>query len=553
MRAKLAKHPRLYSLLLSGKTTGLRLLGLDNQAPYRERARRIQAIEREVQAIEAQHGNHLPPPVLFFNPSSHLTDLSFNAAAGLVASWGLRSAGQPVVYLLCHAGLVKCVLGTNRLEPSAPPPCATCIANNNAFYPARHTVAFLPGVNGNAPQEAELASLSLQELSEFHFAGLPIGQLCLPSVRWILRRHDLETPAAGRQVLASYIVSAVGLAQELERVLNATRPRALLLFNGTFFPEAMARAVALGCGIPVTTYEGGFLPLSAFFCHGLATEWPIEIPAPFQMGPEEDAKLDSYLAQRFQGNFTMAGRNFWPEMKGVSPELKQKAKVHRRMVTVFTNTVFDTSQAHSSTIFDNMFEWLDETLRLAVARLDTLFVVRAHPDELRPGKESQEPVEQWLETRGYLGLPNLVFIPPKEYVSSYELVRLSQFCIVYNSTIGLEATLLGVPVVVGGLTRYSQERVTHAPASSEDYRSMVTAFLEGGAPPLPVDWQQRARRYMYYSLFRAALDLSAFVEPITPSSYTVRPVQVQALHPDHSKEMSVIYGGIVHGEPFHYR
>ena len=554
VKAALAKQPAVYSLARSGKAAWRRVHRLKEQRLYRERARRIQTIEQGVQQIEAQYSGSLQPPVLFFNASSHTRDLSFNAGVGLVTAWGLRMAGQPVKYLVCHSGLGNCVQGTNQLDLAAPPPCDACISFNNSLYPPQHTATFPPRINGHVPRQTELASLSLQELGDFRYGGLPIGELCLPSAQWILRRHDIHATPAGRQVLANYIVSAIGLAQEMEELLDATQPRSLLVFNGTFFPEATARAVAMDQGIPVVTYEGGHLPLHAFFSHGVATEYSVNISDSFQMGPAEANELDSYLAQRSQGNFTTVGTRFWPEMKGVSQELKRKAAAHRHLVTVFTNVVFDTSQVYSNTLFQSMFDWLDETMKLAIAHPETLFVVRTHPDELRAGKESQEPVGQWLEERGYLALANVAFIPPTEYTSSYELMQLSRFCLVYNSTVGLEATLLGVPVVTGGWSRYSQESVTHAPASREAYREMVGKFLEGNVPPVSVDCQQRARRYMYYSFFKAGLSLSSFIENQAKErpSYTVKPFQAQALHPDESPEMRIIYDGITHGKPFHY-
>ncbi|MEE8305234.1 MAG: hypothetical protein V3S24_22665, partial [Candidatus Tectomicrobia bacterium] len=115
-------------------------------------------------------------------------------------------------------------------------------------------------------------SLPLEELAGFRYGDFEIGNLCVPSVRWILRRHDLNSVAAARQVLAAYVTSAIGLAQEMERLLEVQQPRALVVFNGTFFPEATARAVALAHDIPVITYEIGFRPLSAFFSHDVATE-----------------------------------------------------------------------------------------------------------------------------------------------------------------------------------------------------------------------------------------------------------------------------------------
>ena len=46
-----------------------------------------------------------------------------------------------------------------------------------------------------------------------------------------------------------------------------------------------------------------------------------------------------------------------------------------------------------------------------------------------------------------------LYIPPEEYLSSYELIQASKFIMVYNSTIGLEAAIMGAGVLCGGRSR----------------------------------------------------------------------------------------------------
>lgn len=544
LKTLLSRDPRLYSLARSFRATWLHL-GPKGKA-YRERAARVRAIEEAVGRIEPGDSQ---APVLFFDPSAHLTNLSLNAAVGLLVTWSLRLAGQPVVYMLCRGGIGKCVHGTLPANPDAPPPCNHCTAFSEPFYPSRHRVTLEP----SAPETVAAKSMTPEELSAFRYGELELGRLCVPSARWILRRHDLTAVPAGQKVLAEYVASAAGLARRAERLLDEIRPRALLLFNGTFFPEATVRAVALARGIPVVTYEAGLRAVSAYFSHDVATDVAIDVPESFRMGQAEDVELDDYMSKRMQGDFTMAGVQFWPDIKGVSPGLKREIDAHRGVVTLFTNVVFDTSQVRANTVFDGMFDWLAETMRLAPEHPDTLFIVRAHPDELRATKASRETVGEWLERNGHLKLPNLVFVPPTDYVSSYELIRLSDFCIVYNSTVGLEAVMLGRPVVAGGMTKYSREGVTHAPGSREAYHDTVASFVSDGVPPLPEEWRQRARRFMYYMLFRASLDVSPFVEPMGRYDYTFRPFEPSALHPDNSEEMRIICEGIINNGPFYYR
>ncbi len=134
----------------------------------------------------------------------------------------------------------------------------------------------------------------------------------------------------------------------------------------------------------------------------------------------------------------------------------QKAARFKQIVPVFTNVIFDTSQPHANTVFEDMFDWLDMTLEVIRAHPETLFVIRAHPDESRVRKASRETVAAWVEANGVDKEPNVVFVAPKETLSSYELIQKSKFVMVYNSTIGLEASIMGAVVLCAGKARFTQ-------------------------------------------------------------------------------------------------
>ncbi len=104
---------------------------------------------------------------------------------------------------------------------------------------------------------------------------------------------------------------------------------------------------------------------------------------------------------------------------------------------------------YANTVFSSMFDWLDNLLPVIKVHADTLFILRAHPDEARRGKASRESVTMWFE-RNAAHLPNIHLISPQEHVNSYDLVSKSKFVLTYNSTIGLESILLGVPALAAG-------------------------------------------------------------------------------------------------------
>jgi hypothetical protein len=265
----------------------------------------------------------------------------------------------------------------------------------------------------------------------------------------------------------------------------------------------------------------------------------------------QNARLDAYLENRFQGKFSMAGIQFWPEMKGLDETFLKKAAGFRKVVPVFTNVIFDTSQPHSNVVFPDMFTWLDLVLETARLHPETLFVLRAHPDEARPGKAARESVAGWVAKTGAAKLPNLVFIPADEFLSSYELIGRSKFVMIYNSTIGLEASILGTAVLCAGKARFTQYPTVFFPESIPAYREMLEEFLKADQVQPRPEHLRNARRFLYYQLFRTSLPFGDFLEPSAQRGYVrVRTGVLARLTADRSPTVRALLDGILRGGDF---
>ncbi|MFZ5822270.1 MAG: hypothetical protein ACOYYJ_20460 [Chloroflexota bacterium] len=488
-------------------------------------------------------------PIVFFKASTGIDDLSWNSGFHLLASWALRLKGVPVAYFACNAGMSKCVLGTNRDHPRKAPPCKSCVYQSKTLYTGANPHWF--SFDRDKEFERTLENLNLEQLSEFEWKlknndviarseatrqspidkeeiaspyglamTLPLGKLCLPGLRWILRIHHLEDDEPTRYLLREYILSAWNIARQFADFLARTQPRAVLVFNGQFFPEATARYVAQKRGIRVITHEVGLQPATAFFTEGEATAYPIAIPNEFELNDEQNARLDAYLAKRFQGDFTMAGIKFWADMKGLDESFLQKAGGFEQIVSIFTNVIFDTSQPHANTVFEDMFDWLDMCLEVIRQHPETLFVIRAHPDETRVRKSSRETVEGWATSHRVQEEANVVFVEPREPLSSYELIQRSKFVMVYNSTIGLEASIMGAAVLCAGKARFTQYPTVFFPQTVDEVRRKMEEFLAAEKIEAPAEFGRNARRFLYYQLFRTSLPFGDFLEPSVRTTQT---------------------------------
>jgi len=442
------------------------------------------------------------------------------------------------------------MLGTDKDNPAKKPPCGECMVQSRRMYANVDVSEFSYEIDQALAKDLE--SLDLSALMKFKYSDMPLGSIVLPSLRWALRCHTLEDNEATCFLLREYILSAWCVAQTFTTLIEQTQPQAIVVFNGMTYPEATARWVAMQRKIRVITHEVGLYPFTCFFTTGEATAYPIHIPDDFDLSPEQNQRLDAYLEQRFQGNFTMAGIRFWQDIKGLSDEFIAKAKKYKQIVPVFTNVIFDTSQGHANTVFSDMFAWLDAILGIIRSHPETLFVIRAHPDEMRPGKESRENVRGWVKRNRVDELPNVVFVDSLEYINSYELIRQAKFSMVYNSTIGLEASIMGAPVLCGGKARFTQYPTVYLPTTPQEYCDQAEKFLAIDKVPFPLEFQRQARRFLYYQLFRVSLPFGDFLQEdgFWKGYVRLKPFTYDALLPQNSPVMGILADGILSDKPF---
>ena len=509
----------------------------------------VEKVDEYLKGLDG-HKDQSSAPVLFFNASTRIHRLSLNGAYSLLSSWALRAAGIPVRYVVCQRGMQQCILGAYQDRLDSPPPCTRCTRLSQRLFPQELTIPL------NFQQEtidiivSMLQDLSFPEMAAWDFQNIPLGKLCLPGLRWVLRRHQIPDTQAIRQLFQQYILSAYSLYTNFEEILDQQKPRALVVFNGIFYPEAIARHVAQNRGIPVITHEVGLRPFSTFFSHGDATFRQVNLETDASLTSSENERLDQYLSERFQGDFTMAGIRFWPNMEDPPNWLLERIRKFQQTVVVFTNVVFDTSQIHANTLFSNMFAWLEMLKPIIQSHPETLFIIRAHPDEERTGKRSREAVKDWIADHGLLEFENVIFFEPADPVSSYELINHSKLVLIYNSSIGLEASILGAPVLSAGRARFTQIPTVFFPESRKKYGEILLGFLNAQEIEIPPLFRENARSFLYHEIFAASLDLSEFLE-LDESLQGM--VTFLGFSPDRlqsSRPLEVIRNGILHDTPF---
>jgi len=528
---------------------------LKNLNQYLTEQSRHGDVNRDIRRMAKDVEKHVLKPdprkiVVSFNASTRISGLSLNAAFAMLTGWSLRLQGVKVINFVCQRGMTRCVLGTDRTDVRNVPPCQKCINQSGAIHFKQNLRRM--DFYQTSDLAKSLENLDLSKLRHFRYDDIPLGDLCLPSVRWILRRHHLQDDKETQILYSHYILSAYKVAVQFEHLLLEMNPSSVLVFNGMQFPEATARWMARKFGAPAYSHEVGLLPYSCFLTEGDATAYPVEISDKFQLSDVQNKQLDDYLSQRVKGDFSMAGVQFWPEMTGLDAAFIQKIQSFKQVVPIFTNVIFDTSQPHANVNFPHMFAWLDRVLQVIKSHPETLFVLRAHPDESRPGKASQESVADWARDRGVEALPNVIFVGPEDYFSSYEMIQRAKFVMIYNSTIGMEASIMGAPVLCAGKARFTQLDTVYFPDSKRAYMEKLEEFLNAETVPTLEAHRINARRFLYYQLYRTSLPFERYLKPddVWPGFVRLKSFSWEDLLPENSQVMQVISDGLLNGEGF---
>ena len=89
---------------------------------------------------------------------------------------------------------------------------------------------------------------------------------------------------------------------------------------------------------------------------------------------------------------------------------------------------------------------------------------------------------------------------------------MAKFVMIYNSTIGMEAFILGATVLSAGKARFTASNVVHFPPNREAYDQTLQDFLNAESLSAPPEHKINARRFLYYQLYRSSLVFDAFLE-----------------------------------------
>lgn len=439
-----------------------------------------------------------------------IRDWSVHVQLEAVLGQVLRARGADVSFATCGGGLEICDRVNTWEGP--PMPCRSCAKYVSTSLAAHGfdplTLSSMWG-DGSWP---EIDLLSLHELEGVEWRGLPLGRLVDIPVKWFLMGESIDEDPLGASTYRAFLRSARRIAEAAEQTLDRANPDQVILLNGLFLFESIVAELCRRRGISFITYERALM-LDTFVLardsvcalYRIDDQWERAKETP--LGPEEIYELRTHFSNRRTGGDQ--ADNYWHDIRSAE---SFSSRPGARAV-LFTNLVWDSAVIGQDLAFGSIVDWLVHVIEFFRARPSDQLVVRVHPAEVKlAGRESRERMEQALRSRISELPENVSLIPAEDSTSSYELMEMADFGLVYSSTTGLEMALLGKPVIVAAHTHYRGKGFTLDASSSHELDRLIEEQCDPASRFSPD--VALAERYAHLLFFKSSFRNLGVTEPI---------------------------------------
>lgn len=319
-----------------------------------------------------------------------------------------------------------------------------------------------------------------EELKHVVYRDVPIGYSVLSTYISQTRNMNPLIDANARQFFDHLLDEAAKLVDAIDILYHDIQPDKLCTFNGRLFESSPVVQYAISRHIPFDINEligGRSKPYyKVIFRNHIAhdIEYMTELinnSWSQSKKPEEEriAIGKSFFENRRQG--VEAGDKVYiaNQQKGLLPS-DWDAKKHN---IVFFNSSEDefasVGDAYDSyALYPSQLEGIKRILELTKDRTDIHFYVRVHPNltnvTYRYHLDLYDLPKQYS---------NVTVIPAKEKVSTYSLMDAADKIIVFGSTMGIESSYWGKPVILLAGAMYYNLDVCHVPHSEKEMLNLV--------------------------------------------------------------------------------
>jgi hypothetical protein len=262
--------------------------------------------------------------------------------------------------------------------------------------------------------------------------------------------------------------------------------------------------------------------------------------------PELERRVLTYIQNRSRG--TRDWHVFLKEPTGDISALRMDSS--KPAIGLLTNVCWDAQLHYPANIFENMLQWVFETIEYVASRPDLQLIIRVHPAEVTAELPSRQLVVEEIQKKFGALPPHIVVVAPESNLNTYSLMQACNAVIIYGTKTGVELTSLGLPVIVAGEAWIRNKGITIDPPTKKAYFEVLDRLPFSNR--MNETLVQRARQYAYHFFFRRMIPAEVIRPTNSAYSFSIEVDTLDDLMPGKHAGLDVICNGILTGHDFIY-
>ena len=410
-----------------------------------------------------------------------------------------------------------------------------------------------------SPEQAQqakhiAAAIPLDQIGEYQFEGLAVGEHALAGALRYFGRGDLNEEPLGEKVLRRYLEASLLTVFAVQELTERNSYDVACFHHGIYVPQGIIGEVLRKKGIRVVNWNPSYRKQTFIFSHNdsyhhtMISE-PVSEWQGLSWTPELEKKILEYLKSRWQGT----GDWIWfhEDPKEELSEIIREVGIDatKPWIGMLTSVMWDAQLHYRSNAFRNQLEWVMQTIGYFAKRPELELIIRIHPAEIRGMVPSRQPIAEEIRRAYPLLPPNVFVIPPESKVSTYAVMERCDSVIIYNTKTGIEISSMGIPVIVAGEAWIRGKGFSLDAVSPDEYFKILDRLPLKDR--LSEDKLILARKYAFHFFFRRMIPLPCILSP-EKYEFAIQISGLNELMPGHDPGLDVICDGILNNAPFVY-
>ena len=449
----------------------------------------------------------------------HLLSSHFEALLALT----LTRYGANVEIMLCDKVLTACQMSTtqfisekNLISKGQSKICNSCLdSGRGAFEDLGLKINYYSDfINKDTSKKisSKIKNLTIKEMQEYKEDNISIGEHAYAGTLRYYAVGELNNERHGETILRKYLYSAILTKNIFENYLAQNKIDKIILNHAIYVPQGIICNISKENNIKIIVYTNAYRKNSFIFSyddtyHKTMIEEDVSDWENLVLDQKKEKIIIDYLLSRKYGTNDM-----FYYFKNPSFDIKKKlvdngVDIKKPILGILTNVIWDAQIIYKNNIYNNMIDWLIDTIRYLSNRDDIEVVVRAHPGEIYGDRLSKQTVKETILNKLEKLPDNLKIIDSSSDISTYSFAEYCNTLVIYATKMGMEFSPFGNKVICAGESYIKNKKITYDPKSIHEYYELLNNFTNLKKPS--EENINRAKKYAYHYFFRRTIQIDS--------------------------------------------